>query len=191
VTAAAIEAEWPLRGADDMTAVVRDLGNRLARHDAAAVQRWAFVVVRNHAANAFAIGDGRIYVTDGAIEACATEAELAAMIAHEMGHQLANHFCTADASSGQRRRIGSVVQHLDPEKELEADRVAVQVLTAAGYDPRAALTVAIRVAQTQPGGAPPDGARLDALRQLLQSAPTHGDTDSDRFERLKHTQAGR
>jgi beta-barrel assembly-enhancing protease len=190
-TAATIEAEWPLRGADEMTAFVRDLGDRLARHDAAASQRWTFVVVRNHAANAFAVGDGRIYVTDGAIDACVTEAELAAMIAHEMGHQLANHFCAADASSGQRRRIGGVVQHIDPEKELEADRVAVQVLIAAGYDPRAALTLAIRVAQAQPVGARPDEVRIQALRQLLESAPARGRTDSDEFRRLKRTDAGR
>ena len=190
-TAATIEADRPLRGADKMTAFVRDLGGRLARRDAAATQRWSFVVVRNHAANAFAVGDGRIYVNDGAIDACATESELAAMIAHEMGHQLANHFCGPESRSGLRRRMGGVVQHIDPEKELEADRVAVQVLSAAGYDPRAALTVAIRIATAQPSGAQPDEARIQALRQLVESAPAGGRIDSDAFQRLKRGDAPR
>jgi len=35
------------------------------------IQHWRFVVVRNHAANAFAVGGGRIYVNDGVILGCA------------------------------------------------------------------------------------------------------------------------
>lgn len=190
-TAVTIEAEWPLRGADEMTALVREVGGRLARHGAAASHRWSFNVVRNHAANAFSIGGGRIYITDGAIDTCATEAELAAMIAHEMGHQLAKHFCAPAHPAGERRKIGGVVQHIDAAREIEADRVAVQVLTAAGYDPRATLTVAIRVVQTQTDDARPDDGRIEALRQLLESGPARGRTDSDEFQRLKRTDAAR
>jgi len=168
---------------------VRALGGRLAAHAPAPPGRWAFVVVRNRAPNAFAIGDRRVYVTDGAIEACATEAELAAMVAHEMGHQLANHFCAADSGT-QRQRMGTLAQHIDADKELEADRIAVQILTAADYDPRAALSAAMRVADG-PGGSGLSQARIQALRQLLETAPASGSGDSDAFRDLKRAKPAR
>jgi hypothetical protein len=181
-TAAIIERDWPLRGADEVTAFVRAVGARLALHAPASTETWTFAVVRDRTANAFAVGNGRIYVTDGAVEAATTEAELAAMVAHEMGHQLAQHFCANGPRAGRRKRIGSLVQHIDPAKEREADRRAVQVLTAAGYDPHAALTAAIHL-----GRARPDDARVRGLSQLLATVPSSGRTDSEEFRRLKAT----
>jgi predicted Zn-dependent protease len=181
LVAARIERQWPLRGADEVTDLVRIVGSGLGRQGTASSRTWGFVVLRSRAANAFAIGDGRIYLTDGALDACATEAELAAMIAHEMGHQLAGHFCRGVSDSARSTRIGSLVQHIDPAQEREADRLAVEILIAAGYDARAALTVAQRI-DKDPAA---DGRRVEALRRLVEAAPATGRSDSEEFRRVK------
>src|SRR5262249_23582413 len=82
---------------------------------------------------------------------CRSEAEVAAILAHEMGHELAGHFRPGSgtkpwlggmrsSSSGKDEVIGSVHQRIDPEKELEADRISIEILRRAGYDPHAAGT---------------------------------------------------
>src|SRR5262249_37799732 len=91
--AARIEREWPLRSTDAVTDFVRPVGRRRAEHAPASPYPWTFTVVRDRSANAFAIGGGAIYVHDGTIAVARDEAEVAAVLAHEMGHQLAGHFC--------------------------------------------------------------------------------------------------
>ncbi len=195
-TGARIEAEWPLLGAGPVTDFVRALGTRLGKAAGPAPFEWSFVVFRNHRANAFAIGGGRIYVSDGAIETCRTEAELAAMLAHEMGHELAGHFRRSGAEADPNEpqtppgashlRIGSVTQELDPAKEIEADRVSIRILQAAGYDPRATLDIAGRLSKEgTAGSAASDRERLAALGLLLRNLPAGGRTDTEEFQRLR------
>lgn len=191
--AARIEREWPLRGADEVTRFVRALGERLARHAAPPSQPWSFVVVRDRSANAFALGGGRIYITDGSIGVCRNEAELAAMLAHEMGHQVAGHLCRERASNGEGREaptaadaaaardiaIGSLRQHIDPRQEGEADRLAIRILASAGYDPRAVSSIAKEVRGLD---AHATSAGLD---ESLEGVPAGGRTDSEEFASLK------
>ena len=148
-----IQNELPLRASDPVVEYVRDLGRRLAeRAGIDGRARWRFQVVRDRSVNAFSIGDGRIYVTEGAILAASSEAELAGVIAHEMGHQLAGHFCPgsraqsawddySDGKEGRQRGkestspgVGSLRQGMDPAKEREADEYATRVLMDAGFD---------------------------------------------------------
>lgn len=165
-----IDSELPLRGSDPVVDYVRAFGWRLAEwagvQDAA---HWRFEVLRDRSVNAFSIGDGHIYVTEGAILAANTESELAGVIAHEMGHQLSGHFCAANRgsygnrdgdSSGQLRQhgygagspgLGTLRQGMDPLKERDADRVAVDLLIEAGFDPTVRSNV-IRGVRSQNGG---------------------------------------
>lgn len=191
-TANRIEATWPLAGSGPVATYVRKLGARLGEHAGPTPYVWRFVVVRNRAANAFAIGGGRIYVNDGVILGCENEAEVAAILAHEMGHQQAGHFRTPDsASSGRgevnpRIELGAVTQELDPAKEREADRLALQILAAAGYDPHAALTLALRQqAQPAPGAPPADASRIDSLRAALATYPAGGTLDGEQYRALR------
>lgn len=189
-TASRIEATWPLAGSGPVASYVRALGAKLAEHAGASPYRWRFVVVRDRAANAFAIGAGRIYVNDGVILGCENEAEVAAILAHEMGHQQAGHFRAA-ASTGRdeanpRVDLGAVTQELDPQKEREADRLALQILAAAGYDPHAALTLALRQQALHGHGAQAiDDARIAALRTALEPYPAQGRLDSEAYRALR------
>lgn len=190
-TASRIESTWPLAGPGPVATYVRALGDRLAEHAGASPYRWRFIVVRDRAANAFAIGAGRIYVNDGVILGCENEAEVAAILAHEMAHQQAGHFRSSAASTGRdeanpRVELGAVTQELDPEKEREADRRALQILAAAGYDPHAALTLALRQQALHATGAQTfDAARIEALRAALAAYPAGGKLDGDAYRTLR------
>ncbi len=97
-----IDQEWPLRSSgDEATQYIQKLGVRLARYSTGGdTIPWRFFVVRNLSPNAFSIGAGTVYVTEGAITFARNESELAAIIAHELGHELAGHFCSQATYSG-------------------------------------------------------------------------------------------
>ncbi len=186
-----IEREWPLRETDPVVQYIHGFGRRLA--DRAGIRRtasWRFEVVRDYSVNAFAIGDGHIYLTEGAILVAADEAELAAILAHEMGHQVAGHFCIGptpidgrkswweillspaehpppEVSARRDANFGSLRRGIDPAKEREADRLTADILRAAGYDPMAGTTRVRRMARS-----PATGVDSGHLTPLVRPAPT-------------------
>ncbi len=201
-----IENEWPLRGSDAVAHYIRELGEQLTKEVSGnQPTRWRFNVVRDYSANAFAIGDGFIYVTDGAVRFSASEDELAAILAHEIGHQLAGHFCDLSSQSTANRSgkmfdwfrrarpsrieheaVGSLSLAIDLAKELEADRISVQILNSAGYDPHAMLEIARRI----PAGSSSfshlrNRERISALERLLAHLPCRPGQTSERFQKLK------
>ncbi len=103
--AARIEQQWPLAEAGPLTRLIARVGQRLGEHAGPTPFPWRFVVVRDRSANAFAIGGGRIYVNEGVVTLCETEGELAAILAHEMAHQLAGHFVDPAPATGGAERI--------------------------------------------------------------------------------------
>ncbi len=158
-----IDQEWPLRSSgDESTQFIQKLGVRLAHYNAGGSGiPWRFFIVRNLAPNAFSIGAGYVFVTEGAITFAQNESEIAAILAHELGHELAGHFCNQTGYSDSRGLFdifdspapersmsvgsGSVRQTIDPRKEEQADQIAVAILRSAGYDPQALLQVAKRL----------------------------------------------
>ena len=199
-----IEREWPLRGSGDrVTRFVQSLGDRIAQRyeggQSGGTIPWRFALVRNLAPNAFSVGAGHVFVTDGAVSFARTESELAAILAHEMGHQLAGHFCGSRYydesrswfdifSSPKVERdevgVGSLNQVIDPVKEQQADQYAVSILRAAGYDPRAMLDVARQL----PAGEAThlvDPRRIQALQRLVGDLPPAGHRDSPDFQAIK------
>jgi predicted Zn-dependent protease len=205
ITLQRIQQEWPLRGSGDVVSqYVQKLGVRLT-HFSVYGQNipWRFSVIRNLAPNAFSIGGGYVFVTDGAVNFAQNESELAAVLAHELGHELAGHFCGASASfeSGglfdifsapkiEERQvgIGSLTLAIDPVKEQQADQIAVSILQSGGYDPHAMLDVARRLPR---GDAlhPVDSQRLQSLESLLAKIPPTKAQDSEDFRKIKRTLA--
>ena len=115
-------------------------------------------ILNSPAINAFALPTGDVYVTRGLIALATDESELAAVISHEIAHVTADH-ARARARQAEAaalaRRVSEVV--IDPDiaqdtrktadlslatfsqqQELEADRLGVERLAKAGFDPFAA-----------------------------------------------------
>lgn len=173
-----ISEEWPLRSADYVTDLVEAVVFRLGAFEQQ--RHWEVVVFRSRNAEAYSIGDGRIYISDGAVRACETESELAAIVAHEMAHQLLGHFCdgggTNPAAGNRRSRsVGSISLGIDIDKERAADRFGLDLISRGGYDPNSALSIVRRVQRGTPGGhlvAEGRAARLESL--LDRYAPRSG-----------------
>ena len=200
-----IENEWPLRGSgDSVSQYVQKLGIRLANFSVYGQNiSWRFSVVRNLAPNAFSIGGGYVFITDGAVNFVQNESELAAILAHELGHELAGHFCgssdlsnsgglfdifSAPETQQHQVGIGSMMLAVDPVKEQQADQIAISILQAGGYDPQAMLGVARRLPKgdnVHPG----DSQRLQALESLLAKIPPTKAQDSEDFRTIKRTLA--
>jgi predicted Zn-dependent protease len=200
-----IENEWPMRGSGDaVSQYVQKLGVRLANFSVYGRNiNWQFSVVRNLAPNAFSIGGGYVFITDGAVNFVQNESELAAILAHEIGHELAGHFCGASdpSESGglfdifsapriEERQvgIGSLTLSIDPVKEQQADQIAISILRASGFDPHVMLEVARRL----PRGDMPhpvDSQRLQMLESLLAKIPPTKAQDPEDFRAVKRTLA--
>ena len=146
---------------------------------------YEFVVLNRSAPNAWALPGGKIAVNRGLLMEMESEAELAAVLAHEVVHAAARHRASAmnrnllfgvaalaaslrgmDAeSAGQLLGVGAVAfgminQSYSREAEREADYHGMRYMRAAGYDTRAAVGLQEKLLQRSRG---PDGGWLDAL----------------------------
>lgn len=193
-----IEQEWPLRPSqDNATLYLLRLGEQmlpphgpdfeqLTNYDWPS-DRWHFSIVRDLSVNAFSIGDGRIYLTDGSINFVNSEAELAAILAHEIAHQLSGHFCPSNQSLyGGSRQIGSLTQIMDNTKEMQADFVALRILRDAGFPTYAMFEVVKRLPLS--GDVRQQYQRLEALRNNLPAFnDLAGFSSSSEFIKIKES----
>lgn len=144
---------------------VNDIGQRLAKASHRTGLQYQFLVVDSPQVNAFALPGGYIYITRGILAYLNSEAELAAVLGHEIGHVTARH-SVQQISAATAANVGaSVLQILVPqmrnstgdllinvlggsilsgygrEHELEADRLGAEYLARTGYDPQAMIKV--------------------------------------------------
>lgn len=137
---------------------VQDLGARLAATSERPKLPWTFRVVDDHAVNAFALPGGFIYVTRGILAHMTSEAQLATVLGHEIGHVTARHTASqiskqqlatlglaigSIASSQIERYAGLAGQALSllflkfsRDNENQADELGVRYSTRANYDAR-------------------------------------------------------
>jgi len=191
-----IEAEWPIRAANDpVTRYVQTLGERLggAAEEGRSVP-WTFAVLRDRTPYAFSIGAGHVYLAEGSFTFVRNEAELAAILAHEIGHQLAGDlsapaenrsFLNQDSAPPQRQKVGSLTQIYDLEKEKEADRRAVFILRKKGFDPHALVDVLQRLPPSGSYHYYNDDRRTRALQQELAGMPRPSRQDSADFKTIR------
>jgi len=139
-------------------AYVRAVGEKLVKQTAMADRRFTFTVLNSDFINAFARPGGYVYVTRGLLALADNEAELAAVLAHQIGHVTARHVerrasnllraQLALAFLGGRLDVGRVdellglrrllkLQSYNAEQEFEADTLGERYLIAAGYNPDA------------------------------------------------------
>ena len=116
---------------------------------------WTFIVLDTDGVNAFASPGGFVHITRGALGLIANEAELAAVLGHEVAHITRKHTINAirknnavklgsDQARGRAALIaaaaGAVYDNIienayDRGDELDADRVAIDLTQKAGYKP--------------------------------------------------------
>lgn len=139
---------------------VNDLGQRLARASHRPDLEWHFTVTDGDRINAFALPGGYIYIERGIMAYINSEAELASIIGHEIGHVTARHSVrqqtqqtvagvlgiTAAIFSGSRAisdltNIGgaALIRGYGREMELEADRLGAGYMAKIGYDPQSVI----------------------------------------------------
>ncbi len=133
------------------------IGSDLARASHRPNLDWHFTVVDSPVVNAFAVPGGFIYLTRGILAHMNNEAELAAVLGHEIGHVTARHSVT-QISQGQLfnvglglgsifssrfRQVGGLAQmglevlmlKYSRDHERQADQLGLQYMAKRGYDP--------------------------------------------------------
>ncbi|MBA3500715.1 MAG: M48 family metallopeptidase [Myxococcota bacterium] len=122
---------------DAIRAYVATVGARIARANNDS-RRWTYRVLDDDTAQAYAGFNSTIYITRGALAILRDEAELAAILGHEMGHTLSGHHRESIAEGS--RDVGETdlqrwkdLRHARDD-EIQADELAVILLARAGYD---------------------------------------------------------
>ena len=138
---------------------IRQLGNQLAAAGERPNLPWTFRVVDDPAVNAFAVPGGFIYVTRGLLAHVSSEAELASVVGHEIGHVTARHTVSQMSNqqlAGLGLAIGSIVSSeferhaglantalgvlflkYSRDDEREADDLGLRYMRRTNFDPRA------------------------------------------------------
>jgi len=102
-----ITAELGLVDDPELQTYVSELGKSLAAHSERPGLPWSFKVVDDPVVNAFALPGGFIYVTRGILGHMRSEAELASVLGHEIGHVTAQH--SVNQLSKQQLAMGGLV----------------------------------------------------------------------------------
>ena len=157
--------EYPALDNPALQAYVNEVGQQLAKQSHRPTLKWHFTVVDSPDVNAFALPGGYVYITRGLMAYLNSEAELAGVIGHEIGHVTARHGVrqqSASTAAGLGAVLGSILvpgmnneagatllQTLAQawtagygrEHELESDRLGAEYLAKAGYPPQAMIDV--------------------------------------------------
>jgi predicted Zn-dependent protease len=163
--ASQVETSIGLVGAQPLADYVSALGQRLAAHSPRRGLAYRFLVADMPEANAFALPGGWIYVSRGLLAIANSEAELANVIGHEIGHVAARHAAQRETralgvgllsvlgtiaagvaggaqaaqavgSLGQVAGAGLIASY-SRDQERQADEIGQELATRAGYDPGA------------------------------------------------------
>ena len=163
-------ASMPLLEDEELLAYVREVGNKAAKVSHRPDLEYTFNIIDSPEINAFALPGGYVYVNRGLLAYLNSEAELAAVLSHEIGHITARHSVQQQARRGVSKTaatiggfvtavatgsnyVGSQISEVasiwaqaglsgfSREHELEADSLAAEYLVKAGYDPAAMIDV--------------------------------------------------
>ncbi|MDH3363477.1 MAG: M48 family metalloprotease [Gammaproteobacteria bacterium] len=172
-----------------LTQYVQGVGTRLATQSEVSLP-YEFVVLNNSVPNAWALPGGKIAINRGLLTELESEAELAAVLGHEVVHAAARH-TAAQISRSQLLQIGVVgtaiatsdsdygnlavgsanllaqagLAKYGRNAELESDFYGMQYMSKAGYDPQGAVSLQKTFLRLS------EGRRSDWLSGLFASHP--------------------
>ncbi len=160
-----IKKQYQVYGSKPLQDYVNSVGQRIARQSHRPNLQYHFTVLDTPDINAFALPGGYVYITRGILAYLNSEAELAAVLGHEIGHVTARHG-VRQQSAAQAANIGVTIASLfvpqintiggnnltnlvggallsgyGREHELEADKLGAEYLSRTAYDPQAIITV--------------------------------------------------
>lgn len=193
-----ISAAYGLVDDPALQAYVSGLGLRLAAASERPDLPWSFKVVDDPIVNAFALPGGFIYVTRGILSRFDSEAELAGVLGHEIGHVTARH-SASQMSRQQLQQIGLGVGMVVSERfrqyggiaaaglqvmnlsysrgdESQSDELGLRYISRLDYDADAMIGVFQMLAQAGGGG----GGRLPEW-QLTHPYPENREADMRRI----------
>ncbi len=170
-------------------------GERLTERIKNQYRKFKFQSVQSSDINAFALPGGFIFTTDSILKLCNySEDEIAFVLGHEMGHIVRWHiFNKTIASSSLNflalvskpgglagslavRTLNSLMQSsYSRDQEFEADDFGVRLMSAAGYDPTAAIKVLLKLGETSSdnnvfnyfASHPPVGERIEEVKKVI------------------------
>jgi len=153
------------------TAYINDIGQNIVRICDRRDISYVFKIVDDDSTvNAFAVPGGFIYVYSGLLMHAGNEAELAGVLAHEVGHVVARHsmkkltkiygfqFAMALALGENPNQLvkicsdilaGGLILDYGRDNEFEADRYSAKYLASLGYDPGAFVSFLEKLASMQ------------------------------------------
>lgn len=175
--AARMLAKYPLYKDEALTRYINLVGRTVAAQSSRQELEFRFGILDVDSINAYAVPGGFILITKGAVMQAQDEAEIAAIIAHEIAHISERHIVKAlniranekQAGAGLARLIGGAsdparialsqaadqaidilfAAGLSKADELAADAAAVQLLALTGYDPLALKRFLLRLVAGQ------------------------------------------
>jgi predicted Zn-dependent protease len=199
-TDAEVAATYGVYDDPALQAYIGRLGTALAAKGQRPGLPWRFTVLDSPVVNAFAVPGGAVYVTRGILALMSSEAELAAVLGHEIGHVNARHSMSQMSQQQVATlglALGSVISKkfaqyaglagtglqvlflkFSRDNENEADALGVDYARASGYDP---ADMAATFAALQRFG-DLSGSGAGALPGFLSTHPLTAD-------RIAHVQA--
>lgn len=162
---AEVKKQYPVYPNPALQEYVNRVGQKLAQSSHRAGLEYHFTVLDSPEINAFALPGGYVYITRGILAYLNSEAELAAVLGHEIGHVTARHG-VRQHSATQAANIGLTIASIfvpqintnlgrnlsnllggallsgyGRDHELEADRLGAEYLARTDYDPQAIVKV--------------------------------------------------
>ncbi len=146
---------------NNLSNYLTDIAEKLKSHSTQPDVPYQITILNSPSINAFAVPGGYIYLTRGLLALANDEAEIASVLAHELGHLTERHSAKRHSVAVKANIITSILQvaEEDPElkrnlrigsagllaqhsrdQEIEADRIAIITTKQSGYDPYAAVS---------------------------------------------------
>ncbi len=202
----AVLAEYGAYEDGRLGAYVDSVGKRLAAVSHQPNLEWHFTLLDDPTVNAFAMPGGYIYITRGILTHLTSEAQLAGVLGHEIGHVTARHTAqqitqqqiaglglglasivspTVGRYSGAAQQaLGLLFLKYSRDDETQADQLGVDYSTRAGYDPREIPTTYVMLRRVGEAA----GQRIPAF---MSTHPDPGDRENRTRELARAAATGK